>query len=110
VKDGAILPHHGQLLEGGAIIDLPRHVGTDPAVCGFVDEIDDAGDPVGGYPIGYEEHLVVLDRFQPHERVTLIRDRMVRERALLERLELDLAEEEATAAAQPAAVDIDEES
>jgi len=80
VKDGALLPHNGETLEGGTEVELPQHVGEDPAIRGLVEAIDAAGHPFADV----EDPDAV--RFLPHERLGFIKDRMVRTSDLLNRL------------------------
>ena len=40
VRQGARLSHHGKVVEGGTLVDLPLHVATDPAISGLVEKPD----------------------------------------------------------------------
>ena len=101
VRDGAILPHHGALLEGGAILELPRHVGEDPAVRHLVQPVDDRG-----VVIALPPYDAAIDGFRPHEQVTILKNRMVATQDLLNRLEADdQPAAPQTAAARPDAPD-----
>lgn len=66
VRAGQQLPHGGQILAAGAIIELPRHVGSDNAVRDLVEEVDAAGNVVLA-PLTND-----FERFRPHEQVTLL--------------------------------------
>lgn len=100
VRPGAVLPHNGLVLEAGAIVDLPRHVAADSIVRDLVQEIDETGEPVVSTgPIDAD-----LERYRPHERITLLQNRMVEATGLVSRLEAAIALEERTIAeASPSA-------
>jgi len=92
VRDGSVLPHEGTLFEAGAIVELPRHIGEDSIVRSLVQEVDETGAPV--VLVDAEADERDLERFRPHERITLLQNRMVDARALLTRLEQRLLEEQ----------------
>lgn len=104
VRTGQQLPHGGQVLEAGEIVELPRHVAADSVVRDFVDEVDEAGNPVL-VPLVND-----LDRFRPHEQVTLLEARLAEAKARVEILESQLAQAKAASSAPLAAdVSADEE-
>lgn len=89
VKSGRVLPHGGQVLEEGTIVeDLPRHVGEDSVVRDLVQEIDESGEPVA--PVDRPD--ADLERFRPHERVTLLEQRLSDAKARVATLEHLLAD------------------
>jgi hypothetical protein len=92
VRPGAVLPHMGALLYEGEYVELPRHVADDSIVRDLVQEVDETGAPVlTPAPIDAD-----LARFRPHERITLLQNRMVDARALVSRLADAIAIEERT--------------
>lgn len=99
VKPGQALPHGGQLLDAGSIVELPRRVGTDSVVRDFVDEVDAAGELVEPADPG----LADLERFRPHEQIGMLGDLLVSAQARVARLEAliavqqDIIDDEATA-------------
>jgi hypothetical protein len=66
IRDGATLSHHGAVLEGGSIVDLPRRVGAE--FPHLVDEVDSSGALVVPTP-PWQDSLATA---QPHEHVTLL--------------------------------------
>jgi hypothetical protein len=88
VRFGEVLPHDGRVLEGGAIVELPRAVADDSAVRGLVQEVDDAGQPVT--PVAASD----LDRFRTHERVTVLRERLAEAEGVATAIRQQLAAEE----------------
>lgn len=69
VKPGEVLPHNNQVLEAGAIVELPRIVAEDMAVRAAIQEIDAAGKPVQS-PLATAQRD--FERFRSHEQVTLL--------------------------------------
>lgn len=104
VNDSAILPHDGQLLEGGTLVELPRHVAEDSAVRDLVTEVDEAGNPIlaPAEPHGFE-------RFRPHERVTLLQVRLAEAQARVKTLQAQIEHEQAAADAESGAASEGEE-
>lgn len=104
VRAGKQLPHGGQILEAGEIVELPRQVGTDNAVRDLVEEVDEAGNVVF-VPLSHD-----FERFRPHEQVTLLEARLVEAEARVEILKSQLAlAKAASVAPAAAAVSVDEE-
>lgn len=104
VRAGRQLPHNGQVLEAGEIVELPRHVGADSVVRDLVDEVDEAGNPVLA-PLDND-----LERFRPHEQVTLLEARLAEAEARVEILKSQLALAKAASVAPVAtAASVDEE-
>lgn len=94
VRDGERLAHAGQVHEGGAVVELPRAVAEDMAVRGALQEIDAQGQPIASPPADD------LERFRAHERVSILRDRLVEAQARVAAIQQRLdAEEKALAAA-----------
>lgn len=98
IRDGEVLAHEGQVLEAGAFVELPRAIADDMAVRGALEEVDDAGQPVAPVPVDD------LARFRTHERVSMLRDRLVEAQgrvtaiqAQLDAVEQQLADEVAAA-------------
>lgn len=89
VTVGSVLPHHGQVLEAGAYVELPRHVADDPNIRGLVQEIDADGHPVP--PPAWPGILV--ETWQPHERIGLLQAALVDAKAHVAALEAQLAAE-----------------
>jgi len=73
VRDGAVLPHQGAVLPAGSVVELPRHVAEDVAVRDVIVPIDAVGQVITLPPYDAE-----LDRVRPHERITILKDRMLR--------------------------------
>jgi hypothetical protein len=92
VREGRQLPHNGQVLEAGEVVELPRHVASDSMIRDLVEEIDEAGNPVLA-PLVND-----LERFRPHEQVTLLQGRLAEAKARVETLEAQIAEAEAASA------------
>lgn len=95
IQDGRQLPHHGQILEGGDVVELPRHVADDPAVRDVVTEVDEGGNAVlaPAAPHG-------LDRFRPHEQITLLQARLREAETRVETIKGQIARAEAEMAAE----------
>lgn len=99
VREGSVLPHNGVVLEGGAVLELPRAIGQDMAVSHAVEEIDDRGQAVAPTPIDD------LERFRTHERVGILRDRIAEAQGRVDALTAQLAAEERTLAAEVRAIE-----
>lgn len=89
VRDGQQLPHGGQVLDAGTIVELPRHVAVDTVVRDFVEEVDEAGNPVLA-PLSHD-----FERYKPHEQVTLLRARLEEAQARVDTLKAQIAKAEA---------------
>lgn len=92
VRVGQQLPHNGQVLEAGAVVELPRHVAADSIVRDLVDEVDEAGNVVLA-PLSND-----FERFRPHEQVTLLKARLAEAQARVDTLKSQLATAEAASA------------
>lgn len=92
VRAGQQLPHGGQVLEAGAIVELPRHVAADTVVRDMVDEIDEAGNLVLA-PLTHD-----FERFRPHEQVTLLQGRLAEAKTRVETFETQIAAAQAASA------------
>lgn len=89
VRAGRQLPHGGQTLEAGAIVELPRHVATDSVVRDLVEEVDEAGNVLLA-PLAHD-----FEHYQPHEQVTLLQARLVEAEARVATLKAQIAQAEA---------------
>lgn len=92
VRAGQQLPHGGQILEGGAIVELPRHVANDSIVRDLVEEVDEAGNAVLA-PLSHD-----FEQFRPHEQVTLLKARLAEAQARVDTLKAQIAKAEAASA------------
>jgi hypothetical protein len=98
VKDGERLPLNGVVHQAGSIVELPRELASDMAIAGLVQEVDATGHPVAPPP---PDDLV---RFKLHERVGLLRDRLVAAKDVVAHLEQQIADAEQALVAAVAAI------
>jgi hypothetical protein len=88
VRPGQLLISSGLQYAPGQIVEMPRHVADDNANRALVEEVDDHGQPVASVPVDD------LAGFKAHERVSMLRDRIVAAQAVVASLEDQVAHEE----------------
>jgi hypothetical protein len=90
VRAGCLLPHHGQILVGGAILELPPHVAEDNVIRDLVEAIDEAGNVLLATAVPHD-----FERFRPHEQVTLLEARLYEAVARVQTLRSQIAQAQA---------------
>lgn len=88
VRDGAVIAHGGSVLEAGALLELQHGVANDVAVRGLIDQVDEQGNIVAA------TEPDDLERFRSHERVSILRDQIVKAQAFVDQLQARLDAED----------------
>ena len=99
VRDGHRLSHDDQVLSGGAVVELPAHVGSDTAVRGVLEELDESGQVKLPPASAVDE---ALSGVSPADRVAALEAAVAEARARLSDLQKLLTAARRELAASPA--------
>lgn len=103
VRDGKHLAHHGDVLNGGAELELPDAIALECAH--LVDEVLPTGETRGVGATAPADLKDVLARHRPHERVSILEEARAKTAGDLDAIEQQLTVERKRAADEQKAIE-----